>query len=586
MSDLSVDPTLQPALTIRPVDESTGADTIAPRNQPLQSLPSLSVDLRDALTGDVEPARERPDLEVRGVIGEGGMGRVLLARQHSLSRDVAVKTAKRDASQSSRDAILVEGSITGQLEHPAIVPVHALGLDPSGWPAMVMKRVEGVAWDGLLEDPSNPGWEGWEGDATDRLPGHLQILTSVCNARHVAHRQGVVHRDIKPANVLIGRFGDVYVADWGVAARVDGQRTQLCGTPAYMAPEMVTGDPVDPRTDVYLLGATLHVLLTGRPRHPGATVTESLLHARTSAPFEYPKDVPEELAALANRACHVDPSQRPPTAQAFRDELKGYTRHRDARALGAQAIKRVTELEGLGALPAPDDEQRRRIERLLLEARFGLEQALTQWADNAPARAALQKVEAIVEQRHQRALELEREEKERDPATGAAWRTVGLGVMAVLSAGAAVTTRFVSGEPTPLQLIAFPAVVFGLVCAGSLALRDRLLDTRFNRQVFSCLVIAMGLMVFGRVVGLFVHIDPPQHFARDSFVTAGVMAVCAAAMLRWTAIISVLFAITGTLCLVYPAVSLQLFTGTTVITMVLATITSWLVQRALSKSGP
>ena len=138
MSDLSVDPTLQPALTIRPVDESTGADTIAPRNQPLQSLPSLSVDLRDALTGDVEPARERPDLEVRGGIGEGGMGRVLLARQHSLSRDVAVKTAKRDASQSSRDAILVEGSITGQLEHPAIVPVHALWLDPSGWPAMVM----------------------------------------------------------------------------------------------------------------------------------------------------------------------------------------------------------------------------------------------------------------------------------------------------------------------------------------------------------------------------------------------------------------------------------------------------------------
>ena len=142
---LAVDPTLQAGLTIRPADDSTPGDTLASRGLPMQSLPALSVDLRDALTGDAVASQVRPDLEVRGVIGEGGMGRVLLARQHSLARDVAVKTAKRDAPQSSRDAILVEGTITGQLEHPAIVPVHALGLDPSGWPARVMKRVEGVA---------------------------------------------------------------------------------------------------------------------------------------------------------------------------------------------------------------------------------------------------------------------------------------------------------------------------------------------------------------------------------------------------------------------------------------------------------
>ena len=71
-----------------------------------------------------------------------------------------------------------------------------------------MKRVEGVSWDGLLTDAEHPGWEGWEGDASDRLAGHLQLLTQVCNALHFAHSKGVVHRDVKPQNVLIGRFGD------------------------------------------------------------------------------------------------------------------------------------------------------------------------------------------------------------------------------------------------------------------------------------------------------------------------------------------------------------------------------------------
>ena len=582
---LTVDPTLQSDHTVRPRD-SEGHHTLGAGPTPLQSLPALSVDLRDAAPG-AESSRSstRPDLEVRGLIGEGGMGRVLLARQHSLARDVAVKTAHRDAPQSARDAIVVEGTITGQLEHPAIVPVHALGLDPSGWPAMVMKRIEGVAWDGLLADPANPGWEGWEGEAADRLPGHLQILTLVCNAVHFAHSRGVVHRDIKPANVFIGRFGDVYLADWGVAAKVDGGRSQLCGTPAYLAPEMVTGAPVDARTDVYLLGATLHVLLTGRPRHPGSTVTESLLHARSSPPFDYGKEVPGELAALANRACHVDPGQRPPTAQVFRDELSRYLRHRDARALGTQAINRVTELEALHALPAPDDEQRRRIERLLLEARFGLEQALAQYADNAPARAALGRVEAILEQRRVRALALERDAAERDPGKGAAWRTVGLLLVTLLALGAAIVATFFSpAQPSAPAMVAFPAVVLALVGVGTFALRGQLLDTVFNRQVFACLLISMGFMLFGRILGLFVPIAPAVHFARDSFVTAGVMAVCAVAMLRWTAIISVIFLVTGTLCVIFPGASLPLFTFTTVIAMALGTLTTWWLQRSSKRA--
>ncbi|MBL8909961.1 MAG: serine/threonine protein kinase, partial [Archangium sp.] len=326
------DPTLSPSETIRhPTASSQGTLLRADSLSTTRALPSISVDLRELSTG--VSATTSADLEVRGVIGEGGMGRVLLARQHSLIRDVAVKTSKATAGESARAAILLEGEITGSLEHPSIVPVHALGLDQSGQPAMVMKRIEGVAWDALMHDPRHADWEGWEGTPDDRLPGHLQILMQVCNALHFAHSRSVVHRDVKPQNVLIGRFGDVYLADWGVATQVGTKAQALCGTPAYLAPEMVNGTTVDARTDVYLLGSTLHLILTGQPRHPGSSVTESLMHARSSPAFTYGPTVPVELAALANRACHVEPSQRPESARAFKDALTRYVKHRDARAL-------------------------------------------------------------------------------------------------------------------------------------------------------------------------------------------------------------------------------------------------------------
>src|SRR5207248_5943633 len=105
-----------------------------------------------------------------------------------------------------------------------------------------------------------PVWRDRGSAPGDRLGAHLEILMQVCNAAHFAHSRGIVHRDIKPQNVFIGRYGEVYLGDWGLAVRVEprSQTRALCGTPAYMAPEMVVGGEVDARTDVYLLGATLH----------------------------------------------------------------------------------------------------------------------------------------------------------------------------------------------------------------------------------------------------------------------------------------------------------------------------------------
>ncbi|MFO0595358.1 MAG: protein kinase [Myxococcaceae bacterium] len=562
----TLDPTLPPSETVR-VDRSG--------SQGARGLPALSIDLRVLSIAAAGEATPGADLELRGVIGEGGMGRVLLARQHSLTRDVAVKTSREHGDEQARAAILLEGVITGSLEHPGIVPVHALGLDTNGLPAMVMKRVEGVAWDVLVADPAHAGWEGWEGTKEDRLPGHLQLLLQVCNALHYAHSRGVVHRDLKPQNVLIGKFGDVYLADWGVAARVGEVQHSLCGTPAHLAPEMVVGGVIDERTDVYLLGSTLHLLLTGAPRHPGATITEALLHAKTSAPFTYGPTVPAELGALANDACAADPAKRPPSARAFRDRLSSYLKHRDAAALAAQATRRFAELEALLQQPKADDAQKARVERLLSEAHFGLEQSLTQWPENDAARAVLTRVEALQADRRRRLEELEAQARELDPRSGSGWRTVGMAVMTMMAAVAATISLFFAFEPSKEVLVAFPAVIGGVMALGAVAFRRQLLNTRFNRQAFTLVATSLAFIFLGRVLGLVVPINAATHVVRDCFVIATVSTIGAVSYFRWVWVVAVMFCAAAAWCSLQPQFAIPIFAWVDALTLAVATWFSW-----------
>jgi hypothetical protein len=568
-------PTLRPSVTLRPANDdlAIAATMAVPSDAPPPAMPRISIDLSSSARKD-SLARAR-DLEVRGVIGEGGMGRVLLARQHSLSRDVAVKTTKHGAGRAARGAILAEGAIAGRLEHPAIVPVHALGADESGEPVLVMKRIEGVGWDVLLRDPKHDGWAGSESTPDDRLLGHLEILASVCNAIHFAHSRGIVHRDIKPENVLIGRYGDVYLADWGVAGTIGERRAPLCGTPGYMAPEMVTGGLIDARTDVYLLGATLHEVLTGRLRHAGTTALEALALAERSLPFEYDAAVPRELADLANRACAADPERRPATAEAFRGELSTYLRHRDARALADQAMQRVRELEPLLALDAPDAAERQRIDRLLAEARFGLEQALAQWSDNASAREAASRLEAIVVARAERAAALEREAQERDPRLQGTARTVGIVLLALLVGSIALFVILRGGERSRVLLASYPVGVGVLVAAGAFVLRKQMFGSAFNRKLLACLMVAIGLLIAGRVTGLVAELPMAAQFTRDSFAISGASAVAAVAYLRWLGGISLAYLASGILCTFLPEHAGIVFSAVSALAIVIAAVGSW-----------
>jgi len=378
------------------------ADVEAGRVATALSLPPLALELPDG------PGRrdERADLEVRTLLGRGGMGQVFAAHQRTLQREVAVKSVRADAPPNAERALVAEAMLMGHLEHPGIVPVHALGAAGDGRPALVMKRVEGVAWRALIRDPEHPHWARLGGADEGRLAAHLRVLQRVCDAVHFANERGVVHRDIKPDNVMVGAWGEVWILDWGVAVALPGARITLpeaaeppaesrrrvVGTPGYMAPEMALCDTVDARTDVYLLGATLHEVLTGEIRHPGVNLLASVWHAAQSEPFAYGPDVPDDLAALCNDATARDPARRPQTALAFRQRLDAHLRHRGARALLAATDRKLEALRAVaeGASAA----ERVRVYELLAACRFGYEEAARSWPANP--RSAAGEREAVL----------------------------------------------------------------------------------------------------------------------------------------------------------------------------------------------
>jgi serine/threonine-protein kinase len=205
-------------------------------------------------------------------LGRGGMGRIHPATDRNLVRHVALKRLDRELAKEPfyRDGFIAEAQITGQLEHPNIVPVHELQVAPNGVPFFTMKLVQGVSLDKWLKDPRRPL------GSTERIEDGIEILLKVCDAVAYAHHRGVVHRDLKPDNVMVAGFGQVYLMDWGLArltktrpASGDGSQMEApgpCGTPDYMAPEQARGNPseMDERSDVFGIGAILYEIVSGK----------------------------------------------------------------------------------------------------------------------------------------------------------------------------------------------------------------------------------------------------------------------------------------------------------------------------------
>lgn len=501
-----------------------------------EALPRITLGPRQA--GDGRLAQASSDLVLRSTLGEGGMGRVHLAEQRSLARDVAVKTLKPGAPPAVAQALLREARLTGMLEHPGVIPVHALGVDAEGHPVLVMKRVEGTSFG---------AWLGGEPQRGARLASAIETLQRVTETLEFAHSRGVVHRDVKPENIMVGGFGEVYLLDWGIATTREAPDATLVGTPAYMAPEMVLGEPVDARTDVYLLGATLHEVLSGAPRHGGSSIVEAAHAAMLSEPVHYGAGVDELLASLANRATSRDPRERPESAAAFREELAAYLRHRSARAMAEAALARVDELEATLAHEGVPTELAGAYRRIA-EARFGLTQSLAESASLGVAREGMRRclraavelelrqdhvesaaallreldppepgLAARIESARLRVAEQKREQerlaqlgRDLDPSREAVRRTAPLVLIWAVFTSIGIFLSTGAGRVSPANLViaAFVGVVF--VGGGYYLRRNSVgMSNAFNRRAAGVLIVASVAALANRLVAW--HAGRPAH---------------------------------------------------------------------------
>lgn len=327
-----------------------------------------------SLTGQEESATSAAaEYELLKVLGEGGMGVVWSARQTSVDRMVALKMIKGPQAEkkSQRQKFLAEAIVTGDLDHPNIVPIYDVGSDPKGSLFYAMKQVKGTPWLKVLDKKS--------------LHENLEILLRVADAIAFSHSRGILHRDLKPENVMLGEYGEVLVMDWGLAlatgsfekARLLRRTTSMGGTPAYMAPEMATGpiDRITPRSDVYLLGAILWELVTGYPPHPGKKVQDCLLAAIRNE--IRPTDKTGELINIARKALATDPGDRYQTVPEFQQALRGYLSHSESVTLASRAEQDLQQ-----AIASQDY-------RDFSKAVFGFEEAYELWDGNTVAAAGV-----------------------------------------------------------------------------------------------------------------------------------------------------------------------------------------------------
>ncbi len=280
---------------------------------------------------------------VTGHLGAGGMGEVLQVRDEDVGREVAAKVVLGEADGPMLAKFILEARVTGQLEHPNIVPMHELGMTHDGRVYFTMKRVEGEDLERLLD--------GSRGGADRSIYEYLQIFLKVCDAVAFAHSRGVIHRDLKPANIMVGRFGEVQLMDWGMA-KVTGQPDSaasgctlalgvegplktldgtIVGTPAYMPPEQAEGriDQVDQRSDIYALGSVLYELLTLEPPYTGDsawTVLDQVIAGQLAPPSQRApgRNIPWELETVVLKAAAHRKEERYQTVEALKGDLERF----------------------------------------------------------------------------------------------------------------------------------------------------------------------------------------------------------------------------------------------------------------------
>lgn len=298
--------------------------------------------------------------EIIGELGRGAMGVVYKARDPQIDRMVALKTVslrgqEPEAEEEFRKRFLNEAKAAGRLHHPGIVAVFDVGEDPqSRDPYIVLEYVAGEALNRIL---------GRERKIA--LPRALQFALEIAEALDYAHAQGVTHRDIKPGNILITTEGHPKIADFGIAKLNLAHFTlpgKVLGTPAYMAPEQLSGEGCDGRSDLFSLGVILYAMTTGHSPFQGDSATTVCFKVANREPVPASAmdlNLPRELDAVIARAMEKDPSKRYQSGADFADDLRQLQTVRlpgstttSLQAISATGTRKTSATSALGGRPA------------------------------------------------------------------------------------------------------------------------------------------------------------------------------------------------------------------------------------------
>ena len=283
--------------------------------------------------------------EIIKSLAKGGMGEVFLAKDLSCGRIVALKKIRDDLikNETIRKRFLREAHLTARLTHPSIIPIYSIhSLGKSIYYSM--PYVEGETLREVLRETKKRESEGKTHPLGSSIPALMRILLKVCEAIAYAHSRGIIHRDIKPENIIIGKYGEVLILDWGLIDSTEPispeeepdldmssltKPGKVAGTLAFLAPERALGKGGSPLCDIYSIGVMLYQLLTLKlpfyrttlPKFRRLMKHERLLELSEVAPY---RDIPDHLAMIAKKCLHFSPKKRFQSVQAILGALKHY----------------------------------------------------------------------------------------------------------------------------------------------------------------------------------------------------------------------------------------------------------------------
>ncbi|MEM9589050.1 MAG: serine/threonine-protein kinase, partial [Planctomycetota bacterium] len=350
-------------------EDAREAGTPIDVNQLCQAHPTLRSEVQSriarliAIDGQIGQGLSASDLSavqlpIASVIQElkfhekGGLGAVYVGQDAVAHRPVAVKFLHDHLATDEvyAERFALEAEVTARLEHPGVIPLYGVGKSPEGAPFYAMRFIDGQSMDDLIQQMHQESVDGQTPNLQNdrRYRQLLNHFVSVCKTIAYAHNRGIVHRDIKPANVMLGRYGETIVVDWGLAVpvvrdepfRQSGEKTLMpaqgsdstssglgAGTPAYMSPEQASKLAPTPASDIYSLGATLFKILTGMPPVEGDSIVEikqNVIDGRIKPLMEVQPSVAPAIAAIAQKALSLKPIDRYATALELAEDVESF----------------------------------------------------------------------------------------------------------------------------------------------------------------------------------------------------------------------------------------------------------------------